>query len=71
MNTIGPLMILIGPLALYAAKTAMGNRDNRYIDAQIEHMKTLEAKRQDTKRSLYYFVGGLLLIAGGLIDQIG
>ncbi|MDN4594735.1 hypothetical protein [Polycladomyces subterraneus] len=52
MNAIGSLMILIGVIALYAAKTAMGNRDNRYIDAQIEHMKTQKAKRQDAKRSL-------------------
>jgi hypothetical protein len=57
MNPIGSLMIWIGVISLYSAKTAMGNRDNRYLDAQIEHMKTQEAKRQDAKRSLYISLG--------------
>jgi hypothetical protein len=69
LNIIGSLMILIGLLTLYAANTAMGNRGNRYMDAQIEHMKNQEAKRQDAERSVYYFVGGLLLIAGGVVVQ--
>ncbi|WP_212774079.1 hypothetical protein [Polycladomyces abyssicola] len=40
-----------------------------YMDAQIEHMKNQKAKRQDAKRSVYYFVGRLLLITGGGVVQ--
>lgn len=58
--------ILIGLSFLYMAKAAYGNRDENYMDHQIESYQSKSEKEKNVKRGTGYILIGTFFILTGI-----
>ncbi|MCS1350828.1 hypothetical protein [Mechercharimyces sp. CAU 1602] len=66
MTTISILLVLAGLICLYMAKAALGNRDEGYMDAQVEASRSITEKEKNGRRATLYVLLGFLLCGAGI-----